>query len=74
MTNANPGQSGPGAGGLAAADGMEQPEAAPSCCGGPPKARADACCVRDEVAKAEGKPGCGCVPGPAPAVTATTCC
>jgi thioredoxin reductase len=30
------------------------------CCGGPAKADASACCVKDEVAKAEGKSGCGC--------------
>ena len=52
------------------------PAAASSCCGGPPKARADACCVRDEVAKDEGKAGCGCAsaPGkPKPVMTATCC-
>jgi hypothetical protein len=61
------------AGDLAAADDVQlelpqtgvcstqfEPVAASSCCGGPPKARADACCVRDEVAKDEGKAGCGC--------------
>nr|WP_250813079.1 NAD(P)-binding domain-containing protein [Neorhizobium tomejilense] len=30
------------------------------CCGGPAPASADACCVADVVAKAEGKTGCGC--------------
>ncbi len=30
------------------------------CCGGPPKAHRDACCAKDEVAKDEGAPGCGC--------------
>jgi len=30
------------------------------CCGGPPEARADACCVADEDAKAAGAQGCGC--------------
>ena len=51
-------------------------EAAGACCGGPPKARADACCVRDEAAKDEGKAGCGCgrAPKRAAAVTASTCC
>jgi thioredoxin reductase len=34
--------------------------AASGCCGGPPVTNADACCVKDEVAKAEGKKGCGC--------------
>ena len=54
----------------------EAPSAVSSCCGGPPKARADACCVRDEVAKDEGKSGCGCGSARAPArtVTAATCC
>lgn len=30
------------------------------CCGGAPKADASACCADDEIAKAEGKAGCGC--------------
>ena len=34
-------------------------ETANSCCGGPALANADACCVADEVAKAEGTTGCG---------------
>ncbi len=29
------------------------------CCGGPPVTNASACCVTDEMAKAEGKKGCG---------------
>jgi thioredoxin reductase len=33
---------------------------AASCCGGPAVVMEDACCVADEVAKTEGKPGCGC--------------
>lgn len=35
---------------------------AEDCCGGPAKADASACCAVDEVAKAEGKSGCGCAP------------
>lgn len=35
------------------------PDAASGCGGGPAKAE-DACCVADEVAKVEGKSGCGC--------------
>jgi len=36
------------------------------CCGGPAPEEANACCVDDAVAKAEGKDGCGCgVPEPA---------
>lgn len=31
-----------------------------SCCGGPPAARQDACCVKDEVAKDAKAAGCGC--------------
>lgn len=31
-----------------------------ACCGGPPRANTAACCVADEVAKAEGESGCGC--------------
>lgn len=34
--------------------------AASTCCGGPPKADAGACCVRDEEAHANGEAGCGC--------------
>lgn len=34
--------------------------AAPECCGGPARTRADACCAKDEVAKERGAPGCGC--------------
>jgi Pyridine nucleotide-disulphide oxidoreductase len=30
------------------------------CCGGPAPAKANACCVADDVAKAVGKKGCGC--------------
>ena len=41
---------------------VEKVAAKSSCCGGPPKARADACCVKDEKAKDEGKAGCGCGP------------
>jgi hypothetical protein len=46
------------------------------CCGGPAPAGADACCVDDAVAKAEGREGCGCA---APARTerppaAPACC
>lgn len=33
--------------------------ARPSCCAGPPKARADACCVQDEDVKEAGGVGCG---------------
>jgi thioredoxin reductase len=33
---------------------------AASCCGGPAVTIEDACCVADEVAKIEGKTGCGC--------------
>ena len=33
---------------------------AAGCCGGPAVAMEDACCIADEVAKVEGKTGCGC--------------
>ena len=33
---------------------------AESCCGGPAIVKEDACCVADEVAKNDGKKGCGC--------------
>jgi hypothetical protein len=47
--------------------GCAKPAARPepakaTCCGGPPAQRADACCVKDEQAKDEGKAGCGCGP------------
>jgi hypothetical protein len=52
-------------------------EAAPGCCGGPPKTLADACCANDEQAKTAGASGCGCAAAatrvaavPAP----STCC
>ncbi|MFZ3323095.1 MAG: NAD(P)-binding protein [Usitatibacter sp.] len=35
------------------------PRPASSCCGGPPKKLATACCVEDELAKEAGKSGCG---------------
>jgi thioredoxin reductase len=37
-------------------------DATAACCGGPPKSNADACCVKDEDAKASGTSGCGCGP------------
>jgi thioredoxin reductase len=49
------------------ADGTIAATAAPAaggCCGGPARADASACCVRDEVAKAEGRAGCGCASAP----------
>jgi hypothetical protein len=33
-----------------------------ACCGGPALEEASACCLKDEVAKAAGKAGCGCGP------------
>jgi hypothetical protein len=39
---------------------VEPVPAAAGCCGGPPVKNTSACCVKDEVAKAEGKAGCGC--------------
>jgi thioredoxin reductase len=40
--------------------------ASSGCCGGLAPAKADACCVADAVAKAEGQSGCGCGPAKAP--------
>lgn len=40
--------------------------ASSGCCGGPAPVQADACCVADAEAKAEGKLGCGCGPAKAP--------
>jgi len=50
--------------------------AASSCCGGPAKAREDACCVKDEMAKDAGEAGCGCgsAPAPAKATAQAACC
>jgi hypothetical protein len=31
-----------------------------ACCGGPPRETVDACCARDEEARARGTNGCGC--------------
>lgn len=43
------------------------PEAAAAgCCGGAAPAGVDACCIKDAVAKAEGKSGCGCATTDAP--------
>ena len=36
--------------------------ASEGCCGGPAPDNVDACCMDDAIAKAEGKPGCGCGP------------
>ncbi len=61
-------------------------DAKAGCCGGPPKANAEACCVKDEDAKASGASGCGCgtraaapvavamPPAIAAPVAASTCC
>jgi glycine/D-amino acid oxidase-like deaminating enzyme len=52
-----------------------------ACCGGAPKTDANACCVKDEDAKAAGEPGCGCgaksqeaASAPVPVVAAKGCC
>lgn len=51
---------------------------ASTCCGGPAKTHASACCALDEQKKAEGAAGCGCgTAQPAGTTTrraATTCC
>jgi len=47
-------------------------DGASDCRGGPAKADAEACCVADEAAKADGAAGCGCAP--APARPETACC
>ena len=41
-----------------------QASTAGACCGGPAKADASACCVRDEEKKAQGSAGCGCSSAP----------
>jgi len=49
--------------------------AAAGCCGGPAKADASACCVLDEVKKAQGAAGCGCgSPAVAKPKARTGCC
>jgi hypothetical protein len=48
---------------------------ATGCCGGPAVANADACCVADEAAKAQGEAGCGCGTKAAePAPKKSACC
>lgn len=77
------------AGNMAAADDvrLELPETgvcstdfapgkATACCGGPAAAPENACCVKDELAKASGKSGCGCGPAqkePEPAESKGCC-
>ena len=46
---------------------------AASCCGGPAKTRADACCAQDEAAKESGASGCGCGTKVEPAKDAACC-
>ncbi|MCZ8373976.1 MAG: SidA/IucD/PvdA family monooxygenase [Beijerinckiaceae bacterium] len=49
--------------------------AEPGCCGGAPKGNAEACCARDEDAKAGGAAGCGCSPtAPSRAEPQAACC
>jgi len=51
-------------------------EASSGCCGGPPKARTDACCVKDERIKDAGGSGCGSAASKAATerAKATACC
>lgn len=51
-------------------------EASSGCCGGPPKERTDACCVKDERIKDAGGSGCGSAASKAATqrATATACC
>jgi hypothetical protein len=46
------------------------------CCGGPPTADANSCCVKDETAKAQGAAGCGCASTPkeVEAAKVSACC
>jgi hypothetical protein len=50
--------------GVCNSDAIDGGGEAASCCGGPAVADATACCVADEVAKAETDAGCGCSPAP----------
>lgn len=43
------------------------------CCGGPAQTRADACCIKDEVAKDSGETGCGCGTASAEPAKAAAC-
>jgi thioredoxin reductase len=45
---------------LVLADNRAGGTAVTGCCGGPAPAGADACCVQDAAAKADGQDGCGC--------------
>lgn len=45
-----------------------------SCCGGPARSDASACCALDERKKAEGEAGCGCGTAPRPARARSACC
>jgi arsenic resistance protein ArsH len=49
------------------------PAATQACCGGAPTANAQACCAKDELAKARGKAGCGCTT-PQPSKPRERCC
>jgi hypothetical protein len=49
-------------------------DAATGCCGGPAAPGADACCVKDAVAKAAGDAGCGCGTRPASTTAKSRCC
>lgn len=42
------------------------PASAVGCCGGPARSDASACCVLDEIKKAEGETGCGCATAASP--------
>lgn len=47
--------------------------AALDCCSGPAKARADACCAKDEIVNESGAPGCGCATAGQSAKVAACC-
>jgi hypothetical protein len=51
-------------------------EASSGCCGGPPKERTDACCIKDERIKDAGGSGCGSAASKAATqrAKATACC
>jgi thioredoxin reductase len=46
--------------GVCSGPALRKAEDNSGCCGGPSKVDASACCVKDEVAKADGETGCGC--------------
>ncbi|MCA0270938.1 MAG: NAD(P)/FAD-dependent oxidoreductase [Proteobacteria bacterium] len=60
--------------GVCSGPGRPVAKAASGCCGGPAQTRADACCVKYEVAKNSGETGCGCGTASVEPAKAAACC